>query len=136
MIEELVIQCEEHLLNTNAYSPMHLLQVAHKYQLPSLEESAAIKASKLTCVEKQAEFKTLTTKQQEKVLNMSRNRYRSGKSAFSHHTDDVFYYEKTPPSSESKRERQLREIENELNSILEFKPDKKKIDSLNGRTRT
>ena len=136
MIEELVIRCEEFLLQTHAFSPISLLQIAHKYQLPSLEESAAIKASKLNCVEKEADFGALSRKQQEKVLNMSRNRYRSSCSMVSQLTGDVFYYEAASPSPDMKRERRLKDTEKELCGTLAFMPDIAGSESLNGRTRT
>ena len=136
MIEELVIRCEDHLLHTRAFSPMYLLQLAHQYQLPSLEESAAIKASKLPQVEKEADFTHLSQKQQEKVLNMSKNRYRSSCSMNSIDARDDFYFETTSPSPEVKRERRLKEAEKTLCGTLTFNPEFAGSESMNGRTRT
>ena len=136
MIEELVIRCEDYLLHTQSFSPISLLQIAHRYQLPSLEESAAIKASKLPCIENEANFEALSKKQQEKVLNMSRNRYRSSGSMASRHTGDVFYFERTSPSPEIKRERELKDVGDELYGTLAFIPEFASDESLNGRTRT
>lgn len=135
MIEELVIRCEEYLLTTAVLPPVTLLQIADKYQLPSLEEAAAIKASKLPCVEREVDFYSLTKKQQEKVLNMSRNRYRSGTSTL--YAGNAFIYETTSPSPELKLERKLKEIKSEFKGTLAFIPNKGKNNyASDAKTRT
>lgn len=122
MIEELVIRCEEYFLTTMTHSPISLLQIAHKYQLPSLEEAAAIQASKLNCVEEACDFKNLTKKQQDKVLNMSKNRFRCGGKPAPRKTEDGFFYETTSPLPELKSDK-LASLEKELHESLAFFPE-------------
>ena len=127
MIEELVVRCEEYLLMTDSHPPLSLLKIAHKYQLPSLEESASIQASKIPYIEDLSEFKTLTKKQQEKVRNMSRNRYRSGSISFRDRQRefDTNSMERGVKSPELKQERKLRDVGNTsgFEGRLSFLPD-------------
>eukprot|EP00794_Sanderia_malayensis_P015289 gene15289-16867_t len=124
MMEELVIRCEDFLLATDNFPPITLLNLASKYQLPSLEEAAAIKASKIPRIaEHVEEFASLTEKQQRKVSLLAKNRFRSsGPNSVMARVKAEEVIPQDPITPELMSKRKLQERETNIKGRLTFLP--------------
>ncbi len=131
-----MIRCEDFLLASDHFSPITLLNLASKYQLPSLEESAAIKASKIPGIEKKEKFDSLSEKQKQKVLQMAKNRYRSSTGFVEQFDAESKNDGRLSDSPDIKLERKLHQREDDFQGRLSFLPQRQTSESAPEDTET